>query len=127
MAVWNDRWFGGHAMPSHSFPQSLIGSAQSIAEEWLFDASFQCVLTEWVSSSVADEVMGGLLWSGFRVRGQPDKRKPPKPALVRLLFTEPYPVDAAELRARMREHFARAVREWIQGYQQYGDDFEVAP
>jgi hypothetical protein len=27
----------------------------------------------------------------------------------------------------MREYFARAVREWIQGQQQYGGDFGVAP
>jgi hypothetical protein len=127
MAVWNDRWFGGQAMPPHSFPQSLIGAAQSIAEQWLFDASFRCILTEWVSASQADAEMGGLLWSGFRLAGQPDKRISPKPVLVRLLFTEPYPSDTAELRLRMREHFARAVREWIQGRQQHGDNFGVAP
>lgn len=127
MAVWNDRWFGGQTMPPHGFPQSLIGAAQSIAEEWLFDAAFLCLLTEWVSTSQADEEMGGLLWSGFRLKGQPDKRIAPKPVLVRLLFTEPYPGDTTELRVRMREHFARAVREWIRGRQQDGDDFGVAP
>jgi hypothetical protein len=114
-------------MPRHSFPQGLIGAAQSIAEEWLFDASFRCILTEWVTASQADEQMGGLLWSGFRLRSQPDRRIAPKPVLVRQLFTEPYPADTTELRLRMREHFARAVREWIQGRQQYGDDVEVAP
>ncbi len=65
MAVWNDSWFGGQAMPPHGFPQHLLAAAQSIAEEWLFDASFRCILTEWISTSEADEVMGGLLWSGF--------------------------------------------------------------
>ena len=127
MAVWEDRWFGGQAMPPHGLPQGLIGAAQSIAEEWLFDASFRCILTEWVSANQADEEMGGLLWSGFRRRGQQDKREPPIPVLVRLLFTEPYPADTTELRLRMREHFARAVREWIQGRQQYGNDFDIAP
>src|SRR5712691_6922205 len=115
MAVWNDRWCGGQAMPPHSFSQSLIAAAQSIAEEWLFDASFRCILTEWVSASQADEEMGGLLWSGFRLQGQPDRRIALKPVLVRLLFTDPNPADMTELRVRMREHFARAVREWIQG------------
>lgn len=127
MAVWNDSWFGGQAMPPQNFPQNLLPAAQTIAEEWLFDASFLCILTEWVSRGQADEEMGGLLWSGFRLRGQPDRRIAPKPVLVRLLYTEPYPVDADELRSRMRELFALAVREWIQGQQQYGDDFEVAP
>jgi hypothetical protein len=127
MAVWNDRWFAGHAMPLNAFPVNLLGTAQSIAEEWLFDASFRCILTEWVSTIQAEDDMEGLLWSGFHVRGQPEKRIAPKPVLVRLLFTEPYPVDIVELRARMREFFARAVREWIQGRQKYGDDFRVAP
>jgi hypothetical protein len=127
MAVWNDAWFGGQAMPSHSFPQILIGAAQSIAEEWLFDASFRCILTEWISASAADEVMGGLLWSGFCLRGQPDKRIAPKPVLVRLLFTEPRPADATELRVRKREYLARAVREWIKAYQQHGNALRVAP
>lgn len=127
MAVWNDRWFGGQAMPPHSFPQSLLADAQSIAEEWLFDASFRCILTEWISQSEADEVMGGLLWSGFCLRGQPDKRIAPKPVLVRLLFMEPHPADATELRVQMRGSFARAVREWIQALQQYGNALRVAP
>lgn len=127
MAVWNDKWFSGQAMPTHSFPGNLIVDAQSIAEEWLFDKSFTCILTEWVSTSEADEVMGGLLWSGFCLRGQPDKRISPKPVLVRLLFTEPYPSDKTELRAHMREYFARAVREWIQALQQNGRSLNVAP
>ena len=126
MAVWNDKWFGGQAMPPNNFPQHLIKATQSIAEAWLFDGSFRCILTEWVSTKQADEAMGGMLWSGFRLRGQPDKRVAPKPVLVRLLFTEPYPADTIELRLRMREDFTRAVREWIQAHQQYGDDFRVA-
>lgn len=127
MAIWNDKWFAGQAMPPNKFPQNLLVAAQSIAEAWLFDATFRCILTEWVSASQADEAMGGLLWSGFQLRGQPGKRLAPKPILVRLLFTEPYPAGATELRLRMREYFNRAVREWIQGLQQYGDDFGVAP
>jgi hypothetical protein len=127
MAVWNDRWFGGLAMPTHGFPQNLIGAAQSIAEEWLFDASFLCILTEWISAQEADEVMGGILWSGFCLRGQPDRRVAPKPVLVRLLFMEPYPADTNEVRLRMREYFARTVREWIQANQQHGNALRVAP
>ena len=127
MAVWNEKWFGGEAMPPHSFPQVLIGVAQSIAEEWLFDASFRCVLTEWVSTGEADEIMGGLLWSGFCLQGQSNKRIAPKPVLVRLLFTEPHPLGTAELRERMREYFARAVREWIQALLKHGSGLKVAP
>ncbi|MBX7104321.1 MAG: hypothetical protein K1X57_09570 [Gemmataceae bacterium] len=126
MAVWNDRWFGGQAMPQHYFPQHMIGNAQSIAEDWLFDSTFRCVLTEWVSTNEADEVMGGLLWSGFGLRGQPAKRVAPKPVLVRLLFSEPHPSTTAELRERMREYFARAVREWIQALQQHGSSLQIA-
>ena len=70
--------------------------------------------------------MDGLLWSGFRVRGQPNRRIAPKPVLLRLLFTEPYPLNADEIILRMREHFNRAVREWIQGLEKYGDELEVA-
>jgi hypothetical protein len=127
MAVWNDRWFGGQAMPPHGFPRHLLANAQSIAEGWMYDASFRCVLTEWVSTTEADEMMGGLLWSGFCVRGQPDKRIAPIPVLVRLLFTEPHPVDTTEVRERMREYFGRAVREWIQALQQHGSSLRVAP
>lgn len=127
MALWNDRWFGGQVMPASSFPQAMLEAAQTIAEKWLFDGSFRCILTEWVSRSQADEEMGGILWSGFRLRGQANIRVAPKPVLVRLLFTEPYPIDTSELLARMREYFARAAHEWIQGHVKYGDDFLVAP
>lgn len=54
MAIWNDRWFAGESMPPNHFPQYLIEPAQSIAEAWLFDATFRCILTEWVSASQAD-------------------------------------------------------------------------
>lgn len=93
----------------------------------MFDPSFLCVLVEWVSKSEADEVMGAILWSGFCLRNQPTKRIEPKPVLVRLLFTEPYPTNATDMRERMREYFARAVREWIQALQQHGNNLRVAP
>ncbi len=127
MARWNDAWFGGAPMPENSFPRELIPIAQMIAEEWLFDARFRSILEEWVSRPEADEVMGGLLWSGFCLRGQPQKRIAPKPVLVRLLYTEPYPADSPQVRERMRDHFARAVREWIQALQQHGRDLRIAP
>jgi hypothetical protein len=127
MAVWNDRWFGGQVMPVHGFPLDHLADAQAIAEEWLFDRTFRCILTEWISVEDVDEVMCGLLWSGFCVRGRPDNRIAPKPVLVRLLFTEPHPSDTIELRDRMRQHFARAVREWIAALQAYGNALRVAP
>jgi hypothetical protein len=127
MAAWNDAWFGGASMPPNHFPKELIPVAQTVADEWLFDARFRCILEEWVSRPQADEVMGGLLWSGFLLRGQPQKRVAPKPVLVRLLFTEPYPVDSPGIRQRMRELFARAVREWIQVFERHGKDLRIAP
>ena len=127
MAVWNDKWFGGQEMPSYNCPENLIGDAQTIAEEWLFDPSVLCILTEWVSSKEAEEVLGGLLWSGFCLWGQPNKRVAPKPVLVRLLFTEPYPANTIELESRMDEYFARAVREWIRALLQNGNALRVAP
>ena len=127
MASWNDAWFGGRRMPENSFPKELISDAQSIAEEWLFDARFRCIVEEWVSRQQADEVMDGLLWSGFCLRGQTEKRIPSKPVLVRLLFTVPYPVDTGEVRIRMREYFARAFREWVQAIEQHGLAVRVAP
>jgi hypothetical protein len=127
MAVWNDRWFSGQPMPTHGFPLDLIADAQAVAEDWLFDGSFRCILMEWISAAEVDDVMGGLLWNGFFVRGRPEKRIAPKPVLVRLLFTEPAPSDTIELRERMREHFARAVREWIQALLTHGDALRVAP
>jgi hypothetical protein len=81
----------------------------------------------------ADGTIRGLTLAGedliriCRLRGQPHKRVAAKPVLVPLLFAQPYPADTTELRLRMRAYFARAVREWIQGQQQYGDDFGVAP
>ncbi len=113
-------------MPA-GFPRALLDGAQALAEEWLFDARFRCILEEWVSRQEADEVMGGLLWSGFCLRGQPDKRVNPIPVLVRLLYTEPYPADADETRERMRTLFARAVREWCQAFQQHQQSLRVAP
>jgi len=127
MAIWNDKWFSAQKMPTHTFPHDLIDDAQTIAEEWLFNASFRCVLTEWVSSQEAEEVTGGLLWSGFCLQGQHDTRIAPKPVLVRLLYSEAYPADTTELRTKMREFFGRAVREWIHALQKFGTALRVAP
>ncbi len=127
MARWNDAWFGGESMPPNSFPKDLIPTAQLVAESWLFDAQFRCVLEEWVSRPEADEMMGGLLWSGFCLRGPARKRIAPKPVLVRLLYTEPYPITQAEVSRRMHEFYRRAVREWILALQQHGSALIVAP
>jgi len=84
-------------------------------------------LEEWIPRDAADEVTGGLPWSRFCLRGQPRLRIAPKPVFVRLLFSTPHPINPAELRARMREFFARAVREWIEAYEQHGDAIRIAP
>ena len=127
MAAWNDAWFNGKPMPPQGFPGALLAVAQGLAEEWLFDARFRCILEEWVSRPDADEVMGGLLWSGFCLRGQPDKRVEPKPALVRLLYTEPYPADATETRERMKALCYRAINEWRRAFLQHQQSLRVAP
>jgi hypothetical protein len=127
MAAWNDAWFSGRPMPPHGFPIQMLMAAQAIAEQWLFDAQFRCILEEWVPRQQAVEVLGGLLWSGFRVRGQPSLRRNPKPVMVRLLYTEPQPTSATELRSLMRSLFNRAVREWIEAHLEYGHDLQCAP
>ena len=48
MAAWNDAWFNGQPMPPHKFPQALLAVAQGIAEVWLYDARFRCMVEEWV-------------------------------------------------------------------------------
>jgi len=125
MPAWSDCWFRCHAMPVHSFPPNMIGPAQAIAESWLLDNSMRCILTEWVSTDEADEVMIGLLWNGFRLRGSRDRRVTPIPILVQILYTPPYPANIAELRERMQEDFLLAVREWTRGHQKYGSNYEL--
>jgi hypothetical protein len=127
MAEWDDAWLNGRSMPAHGFPPRLLSAAQAIAEEWLFDARFRCILEEWISRDEADEVMGNLLWSGFRLHGQPQKRVPPIPVLVKLLYSEPYPADSGELEDRMRELFTHAVRDWVAAFVKHGRDLEGAP
>ena len=77
MAIWNDKWFAGLAMPPNSFPQHLIEAAQSIAEEWLFDASFRCILTEWVSATRQTKRWGACsgVGSGSGVNRTSDSRQ----------------------------------------------------
>ena len=127
MARWNDAWFGGESMPDNNFPQELLPVAETVAEEWLLESPYHPIVEEWVSRLDADEVVGGLLWNGFYLRGQPQKRFAPKPVFVRLLFIEPYPTDADEVRERMRGYFTRAAREWVRAYAQHGGDVQVAP
>jgi hypothetical protein len=103
MEDWNDLWFRCQVLPASGFPKKMIGPAQVIAEEWLFEDSFRCILTEWVSGSRADRDLGGLLWSGFRLRGQQDRRVAPIPVLVQILFSEPFPTNTTELEDRMRQ------------------------
>jgi hypothetical protein len=127
MAQWNDAWYNGQLMPPHKFPRALLAVAEDIAEEWLFDARFRCMLEEWISRPEAEEVMSGLLWSGFCLRGQPDKRIDPIPVLLRLLYTEPYPVDESDTKDIIETLCLQAVREWISAVQRYQHSLRVAP
>ncbi|HBI45998.1 MAG TPA: hypothetical protein DDY78_24550 [Planctomycetales bacterium] len=127
MAAWNDAWYSGQPMPPHKFPRALLAVAEDIAEEWLYDARFRCMLEEWISRREAEDVMGGLLWSGFYLRGQPDKRVDPIPVLLRILYTEPYPADENETKEIMEILCLRAVREWGREFQRHQHSLRVAP
>lgn len=127
MEEWERAWLNGQPMPPHAFPRDLVVVAQDTAEEWLFDARFRCLLEEWVSRQEADGVVGGLLWSGFCLRGQPQKRVKPIPVLVQLLYATPQPTTSEEIRERMRTFFTTAVREWCRAYEQHGPSLQVAP
>jgi hypothetical protein len=124
---WELAWLNCGQMPPQAFPSDLLVAAQDIAERWLFDARFRCLIEEWLHRSDAEEVLGGLLWSGFCLRGQPQKRVTPIPVLVRLLYSSPRPRTAEELRETMRTFFAAAVREWCRQYQQHPQSLQVAP
>jgi len=127
MEEWEEKWFTGHPMPPHRFPLPLIQAAHSIAEEWLFEETFHCILAEWVSSRAADEAFGGLLWTGFTLQGRPSLRVEPVPVLVRLFYAEAVPMDGQALRVRMRDLFSEAVREWIRSLDRYGSMLRIAP
>ena len=77
MEEWELAWLNCGQMPPQAFPSDLLVAAQDIAERWLFDARFRCLIEEWLHRSDAEEVLGGLLWSGFCLRGQPQKRVTP--------------------------------------------------
>jgi hypothetical protein len=124
MEEWLQAWLAGQPMPPNNLPRELLLVAQGIAEHWLVYGTYRCVLEEWISSTVADTVTGGLLWSGFCLSGQ-ESRVRPVPVMVRLLYIEPYPATAGEVRDRMRDYFAQAVREWIAAHLQYGSSLRV--
>jgi hypothetical protein len=127
MAPWEDAWLNGKLMPPHGLPKLLLIEAQAIAEEWLIEENFRCMLEEWVSQERAEEVVSEILWSGRRLHGEFKKRVPPIPVLVRLMHSEPFPNNIVELEDRMIEYRKIAIREWIKQYQKYGDDVEGAP
>jgi hypothetical protein len=127
MEEWERAWLNCQGMPPHAFPQELLVVAQATAEEWLFEAMFRCIIEEWVSRQEADEVMGGLLWSGFCLRGQPQKRVPPLPVLVRLMYGTPLPAGVWEIEDRMTNFFHAASREWCRAFRQHQRDLRVAP
>jgi hypothetical protein len=127
MEEWELAWMNCQPMPPPVLAPELLVVAQEEAEAWLFDARFRCILEEWIPRQAADEVMGGLLWSGFCLRDQLENRVRPVPVLVRLLYTMPLPMDAAQTRERMRAFFTTAVREWCQAFQQHQQSLRVAP
>jgi hypothetical protein len=83
MALWEDAWLNGKLMPLHALPKLLLIEAQAIAEEWLFEETFRCMLEEWVSHDRAEAAVNEILWTGCRVRGEFKKRVAPIPVLIR--------------------------------------------
>ena len=127
MEPWHQAWLAGTTLPSHSIPRSLLETAQEIAEQWFVDNNGpRRQVEEWVSGDQAYAVMDGLLWSGFRLKGNEGKRCPPVPVLVRLCYQALPPADDAELWENMRDLFGSAFREWIQGFVQHGNNLETA-
>ena len=52
MLQWEDAWLNGKLMPPHGLPRILLIEAQAIAEEWLYEENFRCMLEEWVSREI---------------------------------------------------------------------------
>ena len=127
MTSWEDAWLNGKLMPPYGLPRILLIEAQAIAEEWLREENFRCMLEEWVSRDRAEEAINEILWSGCRVGSDLKKRVPPVPVLVRLLHSEPFPTNIVELEDRMVEIRTIAIREWIKQYQKHGNDLNAAP
>ena len=114
-------------MPPHGFPRELAPTALDFAEKWCNEGRFRSIVEEWIPRQRAALELYCLLYDGFRLRGQTDKREEPIPVLIRLMHTMPYPANAVELRERMLELFARAIQEWCRGRDRFGDDLERAP
>jgi len=127
MATWEDGWLNGGKMPPYDFPRELLPEALDIADAWGRDGRFRCILEEWVPRARAAVELVYLLYNGFRLRGQSEKRQRPIPVLTQLMYTMPYPTDSEELRIRMRELFASAVQEWCRIREQFGEELEGAP
>jgi hypothetical protein len=127
MEPWEDAWLNGGKMPPYEFPRELLPTALDIADEWARDGRFRCILEEWVPRQRAGVELVYLLYNGFHLRGQTDRRERPIPVLTQVLYTIPHPANLAELRARMRELFAGVVQEWCRARERFGDDLEGAP
>ena len=126
MEPWEEAWLKGGKMPPYGFPRELLLTALDVADAWGSEGRFRCILEEWVPRQRAAVELVYLLYNGFRLRGQSDKRERPIPVLTQLLYTRPYPTNAEELRTRLRELFARVVQEWCRARERWGDELEGA-
>jgi hypothetical protein len=128
MEAWETAWLECQPMPPHVLPRELKQRMQTIAEAWLAGNSGPRVhVEEWVSRKQAYDVMDGLLWTGFRLKRQPEKRIRPVPVCIQMLYQKPPPIDARGLRQQMRLVLNSAFREWGVSREQLGDDIERAP
>ena len=130
METWELAWLQCRPMPPRPQPLSrdLLLFAQATAEDWLFEARFRCIVEEWVPSDKVADVLGGLLWSGFSLRGQEQRsRVRPIPVLVSLLYHTAPLTDQHEVEAVMRALFRGAFSEWCHAYEQHGMALRVAP
>ena len=130
METWELAWLQCQPMPPRPQPLSkdLLLFAQALAEDWLFEPRFRCMVEEWVSSDRVGDILGGLLWSGFSLRGLEQRsRVRPIPILVSLLYHAAPLEDRPGVESFMLALFKGAFSEWRRAYRQHGVSLRVAP
>lgn len=124
---WEEAWLNSAPMPPRGFPDALLSPLLDLAEHWLLSGHGpRRQLLEFVSTSTSFEIMNGLLYSGFCHNPSSNRRIPPIPVLIQLLYRTPAPADAEEMERAMIEIFARVLSEWCRLHLS-GKPYQVAP
>ena len=127
MEAWEHAWLDCKPITAPLLPADYLLHIESTAERYLLRGDFRCIVEEWVSGDDADFVVAGILWSGFCLKGQEQrKRNRPIPVIVQLAFASP-PEPADSIPEAMKVGFYRAFAEWRRGRMQYGTSFIPAP